>query len=242
MLLDSNLQSKLVCDILVGPIGAGKSTWSRAQIDKDPSIMVVSKDSIRQMLFAGIYDYKEQHEPMVRRIAEAATLQALSHRCSVILDEPHFKRDTRTSMITTIREFFPKGTVVIRYVVFKWGEFCLERRKADPKGLPPKRWEKVYKLMVDGYEPPAPDEGYDELLQVDTDPVVKPGLAKPIDHIAQSVRAQTQYCKIAGLPVMVPPEGMCPGCKRQIFSHFPTRDKAGSEMITGCPFCHWSFV
>jgi predicted kinase len=54
--------------ISIGLPGSGKSTYIQ-QLNQNDDYMVVSKDQIRQMLYA-TYNYKEEDEPMIKRITQ----------------------------------------------------------------------------------------------------------------------------------------------------------------------------
>ena len=54
------------------------------------------------------------------------------------------------------------------------------------------------------------------------------------------IQAQQNYCKETGNPRFAPADGICWTCKKDIFEKI-SLEKAGSELITGCPFCHRSY-
>jgi uncharacterized Zn-finger protein len=62
-----------------------------------------------------------------------------------------------------------------------------------------------------------------------------------VEIIQEKITAQKKYCETHQVPMFVHPRGLCWNCNRQVFEQI-TIEKAGSELVTGCPFCHRSFV
>ena len=63
---------------------------------------------------------------------------------------------------------------------------------------------------------------------------------------AEAVKAQEEYCKKRGVPFFAPNQYIgykCYRCNRNIYVEGGISvEKARSELITGCPFCHYSYV
>lgn len=54
--------------------------------------------------------------------------------------------------------------------------------------------------------------------------------------------AQKEYCDEHNLPHFAPGDGICFKCRRQIYSEKGySVERAGSGLITGCPFCLYSY-
>lgn len=76
---------------------------------------------------------------------------------------------------------------------------------------------------------------------------------KPNEHfsVSDSMAAQKRYCKEKIYPHFAPVSGICWKCNQQIYAEGKNRsgnlskgisvEKAGSELITGCPHCNWSY-
>jgi hypothetical protein len=62
----------------------------------------------------------------------------------------------------------------------------------------------------------------------------------------QAIQAQAMYCEIHKLPFFAPgygTRGCCPHCHNPIFIIGGISvEEAGETLITGCPYCHYSFV
>ena len=77
-------------------------------------------------------------------------------------------------------------------------------------------------------------------------------------NIQDSIKAQKQHCKKKDSPIFAPAHGKCYRCHKNIYKkHTKTRmflgeeketttgitvEKAGNEVITGCPHCNYSFI
>ena len=71
--------------------------------------------------------------------------------------------------------------------------------------------------------------------------------------VAESIRAQRKYQKDNGMPDFAPSSGICWSCGAQIyqkhahlrggkeFASGVSTEKAGSQLVTGCPHCHRSY-
>lgn len=61
--------------------------------------------------------------------------------------------------------------------------------------------------------------------------------------------AQKEYCKNKAFPHFAPYDGRCFRCNKNIYEEVDhgnyktgiSVERAGSELITGCPHCHWSY-
>ena len=60
------------------------------------------------------------------------------------------------------------------------------------------------------------------------------------DELQVKIKAQDKYCKEKHLPNFTPRNGVCWHCHNNIYERV-TLEQAGSDVITGCPFCHYSF-
>jgi hypothetical protein len=59
--------------------------------------------------------------------------------------------------------------------------------------------------------------------------------------VQKSIEAQRKYCKEKGYPHFAPRNGICLYCSRQIYETGITTERAGSTLITGCPYCNKSY-
>ncbi len=81
-------------------------------------------------------------------------------------------------------------------------------------------------------------------------------MSGPRYDISEAIKAQKMYCEQKRLPHFAPYDGRCWNCRQNIYSpgkhvwagRYDGREtegisveKAGSELITGCPHCHRSY-
>jgi len=82
-----------------GVAGSGKSTWAKQQVRAHPEQYVrINKDSIRYMLFGGVYTH--EHEQLVECLRDQAILAALKNGFDPIIDDtninPRHEQHIRT--------------------------------------------------------------------------------------------------------------------------------------------------
>lgn len=74
---------------------------------------------------------------------------------------------------------------------------------------------------------------------------------EPFDR-AKATEAQENYCKEKGYPHFAPNDGRCWKCNQNIYDNEGKSrngrirngisvERAGRQLITGCPFCNWSY-
>lgn len=73
----------------------------------------------------------------------------------------------------------------------------------------------------------------------------------PYEVRMKSVKAQEEFCKEKGVPCFAPYDGLCFRCGSDIYNdiEYPNGyvlkgisfEHASHSMVTGCPFCHFSF-
>lgn len=150
-----------------GMIGSGKSTWARQFIQADPNVKVVAGDDIRYMLNGGKrYEYNASLEPTVLNILFNTTLTLLSQCHDVILDECYcsLNREMRANVVMN----FP-GVDIIP-VIFPEKDMKDHIEDKVMKGLRGKTvnyWKRVFREMVEIYEPLHSKESFNEVIYVE---------------------------------------------------------------------------
>lgn len=66
-------------------------------------------------------------------------------------------------------------------------------------------------------------------------------LFKDTFDVSKSIAAQKELCTKKQWPLFSPANGICWSCGKQIYNKISLY-KASSELITGCPYCHHSYV
>ena len=60
----------------------------------------------------------------------------------------------------------------------------------------------------------------------------------------KAIAAQMIFCNKHNLPMFAPSNGICWRCRKNIYEgeYGISVEKAGSMLITGCPYCHRTYV
>lgn len=62
-------------------------------------------------------------------------------------------------------------------------------------------------------------------------------------NVEEAIAAQEKYCKENDYPHFAPSDGRCYKCYGQIYGEKGwSVEQAASSLITGCPFCRYSYV
>lgn len=139
--------------ILCGVAGSGKSTWAKRMAKaSDGQILIVNKDSIREMLF-GEYSYSRDVEEVVRRIAESSVNSAFRNGFSVIIDETNLTKEKRSVWISKARDFN-----VNVFVVHVKSDNALDGRMNDPRGISREDWSDIIAKHQEQFEDIVDDE------------------------------------------------------------------------------------
>lgn len=161
--------------LLVGLPGSGKSTWSKKFAKENSSTVIVNRDAFRTMI-KDEYTFDFRYEPFIKELANKALYCALDHGLDVIVDETHIKADRRKEIIRVINDFETSyglintdhGKTQAICVWFTETQRNLENRMMDARGYDRQKWEEVIEGMRANFEPPTIDEGYDEIMKINT--------------------------------------------------------------------------
>lgn len=149
--------------ILVGPTLSGKSTFIRKNY---PDIDVISRDEIVMQLH-GSRDYnaafREVDQKMADKILSQRLSDAGSSKKSVIIDMTNMTAKRRRQSLANFGSEFEKIAVV--FPILSDEEYerrNIARNSKESKWIPPH----VIKSMVDSYEEPTGEEGFDRIFFV----------------------------------------------------------------------------
>ncbi len=150
--------------ILVGVPGAGKSTWiSKAPVDWNNTIVASTDNYVEQEAKRQGKTYSE--------VFQAVMPAAVNYMATIVVDAVKNKRDiiwdqTSTSKHTRAKKIrmLPNDYEIIAVVFPTPNEQELSRRLASRPGkiIPPE----VLKSMIDKWEEPTEDEGFDKIMHV----------------------------------------------------------------------------
>lgn len=148
--------------LLIGNIGSGKSTWTKANCEGK---LVISRDDIRYMLGGGSYLFDWDLEPRIRGIEMYILLNLLSTGKDIIIDEIGISKEERTDYISTAKNL-NYNVIAVQMPKFS-KEICVDRRmKHQHRGYIKKTWEEVWDRFDKQYEPPTYEEGFWDIVEV----------------------------------------------------------------------------
>lgn len=148
--------------ILVGPTLSGKSTWIRNNF---PEVNVISRDEI-VMEVAKTRDYNkafnEVDQKLVDKVLKERMESASQSKTSTIVDMTNLGSKRRRQTLLIFPSDFEKVAVIFPILetseYFKRNEL---RNISENKFIP----ESVIKSMINSYEVPTTEEGFDRVLE-----------------------------------------------------------------------------
>jgi predicted kinase len=147
--------------MLIGTTLSGKSTYIR---NNYPNTEVISRDEIVMQVF-GSRDYnlafKEVNQKEVDRILSLRLKEANDLKKSVIIDMTNMTAKRRLATLINFDENFSRIAIV--FPILPEEEYTkrnIDRNAKENKWIPPA----VIKSMIDSYEEPASEEGYDRVI------------------------------------------------------------------------------
>lgn len=147
--------------MLIGPTLSGKSTYIR---NNYPNTAVISRDEIVMEVF-GSRDYnlafKEVDQKEVDRVLVTRLKEANDLKTSVIVDMTNMVVKRRMATLRNFDERFSRVAVVFPILSDEeYSKRNIDRNKKENKWIPPF----VIKSMVDSYQEPTLEEGYDRII------------------------------------------------------------------------------
>jgi predicted kinase len=149
--------------MLIGPTLSGKSTYIR---NNYPNTEVISRDEIVMQVF-GSRDYnlafKEVDQKLVDRTLASRLKEANDLNKSVIIDMTNMTAKRRLATLINFGEDFSKIAIV--FPILPEEEYVkrnIDRNSKENKWIPPA----VIKSMIDSYEEPTLEEGYDRVINL----------------------------------------------------------------------------
>lgn len=140
--------------ILVGPPGAGKTTYAHKYIEKHPGTVHLSSDSIRKELHG---DETIQDNPgLVFDIMQKRAVSSLDFGSDVIYDSTAMTRKDRAGIISVC----PKFAKIECHIIWTPIETCIERDATRKRTV----GKEVIDHMLKRFQAPFFDEGFDDIF------------------------------------------------------------------------------
>jgi len=153
--------------VMCGLLGSGKSTWARNEVMGNDNTIAVSRDSLREMIKCGHYEFNPNTEPLIKAFRNANMEIGTKFGFDIVIDECHLTRKHRAEVIKEIRSWgSPQNNIQTKIVCIHCTESIrnVDLRMQTPRDLPRDEWEEVYQNMKSIFEPPTLEEGFDDLL------------------------------------------------------------------------------
>ena len=147
--------------MLIGPTLSGKSTYIR---NNYPNVQVISRDEIVMEVF-GSRDYnlafKEVNQKEVDRVLAKRLKDKNDLKTNVIIDMTNMTVKRRMATLRNFDKDFSRIAVVFPILSDEeYSKRNIGRNAKENKWIPPF----VIKSMIDSYQEPTLDEGYDRII------------------------------------------------------------------------------
>lgn len=148
--------------ILIGNIGAGKTTLCKEYVEK--GYLIISKDDVRYSLGAGDYFYNEKAEIAITLGVNNLFEILCMLNFNIVIDETNMSKKDREHYIEVGKAHRYNITAVMLPELSK--KESVKRRLQSNHGTTPKSvWEKVWKRKYKEYEEPSKEEGFNIIIR-----------------------------------------------------------------------------
>lgn len=148
--------------VMVGNIGAGKSTYAKEL--KNKGYVVLCRDSLRYAIGAGDYTWKLEYEPVIFSAERHMLRQFCKLGVNIVIDEVGVSKRMRKKYIQIGKEYGYDLTAIVmpRYDI----DFSVKRRLQDPHGhFSKETWEEIWTRFDLVYSEPTKKEGFDRIIK-----------------------------------------------------------------------------
>ena len=145
--------------MLVGPAGSGKTTTAKNIRLQNPKIIMLSSDSLREMING---DASDQSNPqLIFTIMRDAATTSLMMGLDVIYDATNLSSVRRKMLLKWLRSHVNNVTATCIVHLTSLKE-CIERQKQRERKVP----IEVIKRQYDTMQKPTKSEGWDEIINM----------------------------------------------------------------------------
>lgn len=143
--------------MLVGPAGSGKTTTAENIHLRNPKIIMLSSDSLREMINGDASD--QSNTQLIFRIMRDAATECLMMGLDVIYDATNLSSAKRKMLLKWLRSH--ANNVIATCIVHLTSlEECIERQNQRERKVP----IEVIKQQYNSMQKPKRDEGWDEII------------------------------------------------------------------------------
>lgn len=154
--------------ILIGLPGSGKSTWTQNFLKDNPEAIVVSRDSIREIIKCGKYYFSPDTENIVAETAETMFITALNtKKFDIVVDETNLTKRRRFYW-TRLAEENMDHPYLIHFIHLTEEKNNLKRRMTNSKGTSEEQWDKIIQQMRRNQQEVEQTECWDTYTKIDS--------------------------------------------------------------------------
>lgn len=146
--------------ILVGNIGAGKSTICKKYVKEGYTI--ISRDAFRYMIGAGDYIFNMELEPIIKSATQKVLIEFCKNGVPIVYDETNVSKKLRKPTIKIAKKYGYTIQCVVLPILSK--EESVNRRMTNPHGQNDEKiWNLIWEQFNLIYEYPKLNEGIDNV-------------------------------------------------------------------------------
>ena len=149
--------------VLVGNIGAGKSTIAKEYQEK--GYVVIARDGLRYAIGGGTYIFNLEYEGIIRKLENKMLDYFMEKGVDIVVDTVGVSKEMRKKYILCGKNYGYK-TICIELKKLTKKE-SVNRRMNDPHEQYDREiWEDVWETFDNQYQKPSLDEGFNEMIKL----------------------------------------------------------------------------
>lgn len=147
--------------IMIGNIGSGKSTETKALVDK--GYVSISRDAFRYLIGAGKYIFNIALEPVIEKMNKNTFRQFIKIGSSIVLDETNVTKRQRKYYIKYALKNDYK-VVALEMPPITMNDSVKRRLRNNHGNTPKEVWQEVWTRFNKSYQAPSYEEGFTEIV------------------------------------------------------------------------------
>lgn len=154
-------------EILIGCVGAGKSTYAKYRAYQ--GAIIVNDDALVMAMHAGTYNlYKKGLKPLYKAVENTILQTALIMGKDVIIDRPNYSKQMRSRYISIARSLDCRVHILV-FPEYAPEVHVARRMESNARGMDYDAWMAVFMAHKDNYTKPTIDEADEITYLTETD-------------------------------------------------------------------------